>query len=57
MFFNIIEKEEVDYIVFVFDMYKSFRHTKDSSYKAQRKECPDELKPQIEQVYEMVKLM
>lgn len=56
MTFNIIEKEKPDYIAFVFDMFKSFRH-EDSTYKAQRKECPSELKPQIEIIYSMVKLM
>lgn len=56
MTLNIIEKEKPDYIAFVFDMFKSFRH-KDSTYKAQRKECPEELKLQMDLVYKMVWLM
>ena len=54
---NIIEKEAPDYIAFTFDLYKSFRHRQDSEYKAQRKPCPEDLKDQMEDIYEMVKLM
>ena len=57
MTLNIIEKESPDYIAFTFDLYKSFRHRKDSAYKAQRKPCPEDLKGQMEDIYEMVKLM
>ena len=57
MLLNIIEKENPEYFVITFDLYKSFRHDKDPEYKAQRKPIPDDLKEQMPKIYEMVEKM
>lgn len=57
MLFNLIEKENPDYLAFTFDFYKSFRHDKCENYKANRKETPDDLKKQMEIIYKMVEKM
>ena len=57
MILNIIEKEAPDYLSCTFDLHKSFRHDEDSNYKAQRKQCPNELKPQFDIIYEMINAM
>ncbi|MCD5382646.1 hypothetical protein LR002_00815 [Candidatus Gracilibacteria bacterium] len=54
---NIIEKENPDYFVITFDLFKSFRHDKYENYKAQRKITPDDLKEQMPKIYEMVEKM
>lgn len=57
MLFNMIEKENPDYLAFTFDYFKSFRHDIAKDYKAQRKPTPDDLKQQMKIVYEMVEKM
>ncbi len=61
-FLNMVLKLLDDYhpfnIIVAFDHpQKTFRHQLQESYKAQRKPMPDELKPQIEIVKELLKLM
>lgn len=61
-FLNMVLKLVDDYrpfnVVVAFDHpQKTFRHQLQESYKAQRKPMPDELKPQIEVVKELVELM
>jgi len=61
-FLNMVLKLLDDYrpfnMVVVFDHpQKTFRHELQESYKAQREAMPDELKPQIETVKELLELM
>ncbi len=51
-----IEDLSPEYIAVAFDLPKpTFRHTQFAGYKAQRKEMPDDLQPQIEIVKQVVK--
>src|SRR5690606_28581459 len=50
-----IKDIEPEYIAIAFDLPKpTFRHTQFTGYKAQRKEMPDDLQPQIELVKQVV---
>ncbi len=56
MIFYIIDSIEPDYISIAFDSReKTFRHEKDTAYKATREESPDDLKVQFPVIHELVK--
>jgi len=57
MLLNIIERENPEHLVVTFDLYKSFRHKKDPTYKAQRKPAPEDLVEQMPKIYDMVEKM
>ena len=57
MLLNILERENPDHFVVTFDLYKSFRHKKDPTYKAQRKPAPEDLVEQMPKIYDMVEKM
>jgi len=51
---RIMELEKPEYIAVAFDTGKTFRHELFSDYKATRAKMPDDLRPQIERIREMV---
>lgn len=58
MFFKFLDEEKPDYVAVAFDLPKpTFRHLKYSQYKGTRKRMPDELRPQIELLKELLAKM
>jgi len=51
---RIIEQEKPEYMAVAFDTGKTFRHEMFSDYKATRAKMPEDLRPQIERIREMV---
>jgi DNA polymerase-1 len=51
---RILEQEKPEYMAVAFDTGKTFRHEMFSDYKATRAKMPDDLRPQIERIREMV---
>jgi len=51
---RIIEQEKPDYLAVAFDTGKTFRHTIFADYKATRAKMPDDLRPQVERIRQMV---
>jgi DNA polymerase I len=51
---RIIEQEKPDYMAVAFDTGRTFRHEIYSEYKGTRAKMPDDLRPQIERIREMV---
>jgi len=51
---RIMEQEKPEYMAVAFDTGKTFRHEMYSEYKATRAKMPDDLRPQIERIREMV---
>ncbi len=47
-------EERPDYIVVAFDVGKTFRHEQYPAYKSQRAKTPEELKHQIERIYQVI---
>ena len=54
---KIIEEEKPSYIMVAFDKGKTFRHEKYDSYKAGRKEMPDDLRSQFPKAKEVLDTM
>lgn len=56
MLIRIFEDEQPDYVAAAIDMpAKTFRHQRYEEYKANRKEMPDELRPQVERVKDVLR--
>ena len=53
---RILEQEKPEYMAVAFDTGKTFRHELFSDYKATRAKMPDDLRPQIERIRQMVDL-
>ena len=53
---RILEQEKPEYMAVAFDTGKTFRHEMFSEYKATRAKMPDDLRPQIERIRQMVDL-
>tara|TARA_B100001123_G_scaffold447747_1_gene606269 strand:+ start:4847 stop:7672 length:2826 start_codon:yes stop_codon:yes gene_type:complete len=51
---RLIEKESPDYLAVSFDVGKTFRDEMYPDYKATREKMPDDLRPQIERIQEVV---
>ena len=51
---RILEQERPDYLAVAFDTGKTFRNEIFSEYKATRNKMPDDLRPQIERIREMI---
>ena len=51
---RILEQEKPDYLAVAFDTGKTFRDTIFPAYKATRAKMPDDLRPQIERIRQMV---
>ena len=51
---RILEQENPEYMAVAFDTGKTFRHEMFSEYKATRAKMPDDLRPQIDRIREMV---
>ena len=51
---RILEQEKPEYMAVAFDTGKTFRHEMFSEYKATRAKMPEDLRPQIERIREMV---
>ena len=51
---RILEQEKPEYMAVAFDTGKTFRHEMYPEYKATRAKMPDDLRPQIERIREMV---
>ena len=51
---SILEREKPEYLAVAFDTGKTFRNEMFPDYKATRAKMPDELKPQIERIRELV---
>ena len=51
---RILEQENPDYIAVAFDTGKTFRHSHYKEYKATRAKMPDDLRPQVERMRQMV---
>ncbi len=51
---RIMEQEKPEYMAVAFDTGKTFRHDMYSEYKATRAKMPDDLRPQLERIREMV---
>ncbi len=54
---KVIEEEKPNYILVAFDKGKTFRHDKYDSYKAGRKEMPDDLRLQFPKAKEVLEAM
>ncbi|HLV09560.1 MAG TPA: DNA polymerase I, partial [Halanaerobiales bacterium] len=55
MFFKLLDDEKPDYIMVAFDKKApTFRHKEYDDYKAQRKEMPEELQPQIKLIKDLL---
>src|SRR5665648_537622 len=52
--FRILEQEKPDYLAVAFDTGKTFRDELFSEYKATRAKMPDDLRPQIERIRQLV---
>jgi DNA polymerase-1 len=52
--FRILEQEKPDYLAVAFDTGKTFRDTLYPQYKATRAKMPDDLRPQIERIRQLV---
>jgi len=53
---RILEQEKPEYLAVAFDTGKTFRHEMFPEYKATRAKMPDDLRPQVERIREMVDL-
>jgi len=51
---SLLDKEQPEYLAVAFDTGKTFRSEKYPEYKATREKMPDELRPQIERIRELV---
>jgi len=51
---SLLEREKPDYLAVAFDTGKTFRNDRYPAYKATREKMPDELRPQIERIREIV---
>ena len=51
---RILEQEKPEYMAVAFDTGKTFRHEMFSEYKATRAKMPEDLRPQIERIRQMV---
>ena len=51
---RILEQEPIDYLAVAFDTGRTFRHEYYSEYKATRAKMPDDLRPQIERIRQIV---
>jgi len=51
---RILEQEEPDYLAVAFDTGKTFRHETYKEYKGTRAKMPDDLRPQVERMRQMV---
>ena len=51
---SLMDKEQPEYLAVAFDTGKTFRSEKFPDYKATREKMPDELRPQIERIRELV---
>ena len=51
---RVLEQEKPEYMAVAFDTGKTFRHDKFPEYKATRAKMPDDLRPQIERIRQMV---
>jgi len=51
---RILEQENPDYLAVAFDTGKTFRHERYDGYKATRAKMPDDLKPQVKRMQQMV---
>ncbi len=51
---RILETENPDYIAVAFDTGKTFRHERYEAYKGTRAKMPEDLKPQVERMRQMV---
>jgi DNA polymerase-1 len=54
MLLKVFEQEDPDYMAVAFDTGKTFRHDMFSDYKATRAKMPDDLRPQIDRIREMI---
>ncbi|MFC2064001.1 PIN domain-containing protein, partial [Chloroflexota bacterium] len=52
--FKILEQERPDYLAVAFDTGKTFRDELFPDYKATREKMPDDLRPQIERIRQLV---
>ncbi len=57
MLLSVLEEEEPDYVVVTFDKGPSFRVGLYEAYKAHREKMPDEMRPQMERVREVVETL
>ena len=56
--FKVLDNEKPDYLVVAFDVHaKTFRHKMFAEYKGTRKPMPDELRPQIPLIKDVLKAM
>ena len=51
---RILEQEDPDYLAVAFDTGKTFRHEMFAEYKATRAKMPEDLRPQIERIRQLV---
>jgi DNA polymerase-1 len=51
---RLLEQEKPEYLAVAFDTGKTFRNTLFPAYKATRAKMPDDLRPQIERIRQMV---
>ena len=57
MLLDVLREHEPDYIIVAFDVGETFRHEQFDGYKAHRRPMPDELRPQIERMREVLKAL
>ena len=51
---SLLDREHPEYLAVAFDTGKTFRNERFPEYKATREKMPDELRPQIERIRELV---
>src|SRR5438105_5414212 len=57
MLMDTLRKEAPQYVVMTFDKGRTFRHDTSADYKATRTAMPDDLRPQMERVRQIVEAM
>ena len=57
MLLDVLRAHKPDYILVTFDVGKTFRHDSYADYKAHRAPMPDELKPQVDRIKEVLQAL
>lgn len=57
MLLDVLQAHEPDYVLVTFDVGPSFRHEQFEEYKAHRRPMPDELRPQIDRMREVLEAL
>ena len=57
MLLDVLEREKPEYVAAAFDVGRTWRHEQFAAYKGHRAKSPDELRPQVERIKQIVGAM